>query len=297
MSRWIFAVLVCVGLLTACSKAELIYDNADWLAYRWVDKLLDAEGGQPARWRALFADVLEQHRHELLPDVVALLHGLAVQTDHGLTRDGLNCLWQSAERVIRAHGVLFVSPGVEVLGDVSANQVGHLGIAFDERIAEYRETYLQEDHAARQTARVDRFLERIEYWTGELTTQQARVVGEAVRRMPDLATGWLAYRAQQQQRLLQLLRETRDRQALAAFLRAWWVERADRDPLLVQHFELTRVATIDLLVDLHAGLDATQRRDLTGKIASLRDDLSDAVGDPERVGVVAREQPLCAQTL
>lgn len=288
------AVLFIV-LLGACSRTELLYNNVDWLAYRWVDGLLDANGTQPERWKLVFATVHEQHRRELLPDVIALLDGLSIQAERGLADDGLRCLWNNGEHLFHAHGRLFVAPGVGVLGDVSTAQVDHLEAAFAERIAEYHETYLQADEAERSEARIERFVERIEFWTGSLNTAQTRMVAAAVQRMPDVARGWLAYREQQQRQLVQLLRSSPDDAALSRFLNAWWVEQQGRDPLLEQRFAEVRDATLGLLVSLDRSLDSAQREHLRRKVASLRDDLRDAAAKGGGLRVAARVEPVCTQ--
>ena len=196
------------------SIAELVYRNADWLAYRWADGLLDADQAQSEQWPALFEQILQEHRRELLPQVVALLQQTSKLAERGLSTEDLDCLWQGANRLIDTHARLVVPTAAQVLSGISAAQVEHLRAELDERNAEYHEDYLDPDPGEREAARVERFTERVERWTGELSTEQARLVEAAVQRMPDVAGEWLRYRERQQQHLLAMLREDRGMQAL-----------------------------------------------------------------------------------
>lgn len=286
MIRMIAVTLLCAAVLTACSRTEFLYDNADWFVYRWVDGLLDADDTQRERWQVLFGDVLEQHRQTLLPDVVALLHGFAVQAEQGLSQRALQCLWRDTDRLLEAHAELAVAPGARVLDGLSMAQVEHMQAAFDDRIDEYRDKYLQADPEVRVDERVQRFVDRIEYWTGDLDDAQRQRVDEAVRRMPDIAGTWLDYRTQQQQQLLSVLRDAPTRDRIEQQLRAWWVEQSGRDSTLTRDIEQVRLATIRLLVALDAQLHPRQRRHLLREISSLRDDLA-AAGDVERMPQLA----------
>lgn len=266
-------LISCLIALSACSRTELVYRNADWLAYRWVDRLLDADQAQSEQWPLLFDRVLQEHRRELLPQVVALLQQSSNRAGRGLSAGDLNCLWRDANHLIETHARLIVPTATQVLSGISATQIEHLRTELDARNTEYREAYLDPDAGKREEARVERFTERIERWTGELSTAQTHLVEAAVRRMPDIAGEWLRYRETQQQRLLAMLREDKP-QALEKFLVSWWVDQADREPVLVTAYPRLREGWIDMLAALDSTLDKDQRAHLLATIGDLRDDLA-----------------------
>ena len=284
-------------MLSACSRTELVYRNADWLAYRWVDGLLDADQAQSDQWPLLFERVMEEHRRELLPQVVALLNQASQQADRGLSADRLDCLWQGADRLMETHGRMIVPAATQVLSGISAEQVEHLRAELNERNAEYRENYLHPDPVEREEARIGRFTERVERWTGELTTEQARLVDVAVRRLPDIAGDWLAYRERQQQRLLDLLNAGAAPQTLEAFLIAWWVEAADRDPGLVNDFQRLRDGWIRMLAELDTTLDEQQRAHLLESVVDLRDDLAGELDEGFNVASLSGSGLVCSTSL
>ena len=284
-------------VLSGCSRTELVYRNADWLAYRWADRLLDADQTQSAQWPPLFERVMQEHRRELLPQVVALLDEASALADRGLTADSLDCLWQGADRLIGAHARLIVPAAAQVLGGISAAQIEHLRTALNDRNVEYREAYLLPDLREREVARIERFARRVERWTGELSTEQARLVEAAVLRMPDIAGDWLRYRERQQQRLLALLREDPGPRVLEGFLVAWWLERADREPALIDAYRRSRDGWIQMLAALDDTLDEQQRARLQVGIAELRDDLADELDDEVSVASLAPADPSCSASL
>ena len=292
----LFRVLLIVAFVAAsgCSRTELVYRNADWLAYRWVDRLLDADRAQSERWSRLFDQLLQEHRRGLLPQVVALLQDASLHSERGFTTDRLACLWQGGRRLIEAHARLAIPTAVEVLDGISDAQIEHLRGELDERNAAYREDYLQQDPDEREAARIDRFTQRIERWTGPLSTEQLRLVEASVRGMPDIADDWLGYREDRQARLLALLRQGGNRQQIENFLVDWWVDQADRRPGLVDAYLRLRVDWIEMLAALDRTLDDAQRARLRDRITGLHDDLAGEMDSGIDVSSLARIYPACS---
>jgi hypothetical protein len=269
--RWVTIALLV--LLAGCSRTELLYGNADWLAERWVNELIDASAEQQESWRGVFRLAMVEHQRRLLPEVVVLLRRLEADAATGLEADGLRCWVEAADAVYRRHASWAVPAAVAVLRDLTLQQVDHLAAELGRRNEEYRETYLPEDPVARERNRVERYIERIEHWTGALSTGQLRLVQMAVGRMPDLAGHWLDYRRQQQERLLGLLRDRPGEAALQRFLADWWIDFADRPPELVGQAERVREAWLVLIVTLDETLDAAQRATVLDNLTDLREDL------------------------
>ena len=279
--------------MTGCSRTELLYDNADWLAQRWASALVDASDVQNAAWRDPFRQAVAEHRREILPGIVILLRQLEAEIDQGLQADRLHCLAEAAERLYRQHAVLAVRLGARVLRDLSPQQTAHLETELHERNRDYRDDYLDPDLAQREHERVARYLERIERWTGDLATDQIRLVERAVRDLPDLAGDWLAYREQQQRRLLALLRGAPDPSTLQQFLAAWWIDLGHRPPALVQKTQQVRRGSIGLLVALDAMLAAEQRAKFLDKVRELREDLENAAGVERPVQLARWDSGAC----
>ncbi|MCG6967583.1 MAG: DUF6279 family lipoprotein [Chromatiaceae bacterium] len=274
--------ILALVLLAGCSRTELLYDNADWLAERWASDLMDASDAQQDSWREMFRLAMDEHRRELLPAVINLLRAMEASSAKGLSADELTCWIEAADRAYRAHAEWAVPRAAAVLLDISPQQADHLAAELEKRNQAYREDYLDEDPARRERDRIERYIERTERWTGELSTGQLRLVEKAVGDMPDVAGDWLEYRAQQQQRLLALLRQGADEQTLRRFLVDWWVDFDDLPVGLEHKIEQVRHASVGLVLALDETLTDEQRAGFLEKVRDMREDLEAVPGNVER---------------
>jgi hypothetical protein len=268
--------MLCVLLLVAligCSRTEIAYRNADWLVARWAAGLLDPETAQASAWEGVLERAMQTHQRDLLPGVVTLLQSAEAAAQDGLDRHELTCWADLLEQAYQAHARWALAPAVEVLADISPGQVEHLAAELRERNRDYREDYLDEDLERRRQQRLERYTDRIQGWTGDLSDEQLRLLRQAVSAMPDLSGPWLAYREERQQELLALLRAQADRATLEDYLDAWWVRLDERPDTLVRDADRLRLASLELVLRLDATLSAAQRASFTGRLAELREAL------------------------
>ena len=252
------------------------------MALKWVEGLVEADARQTDAWAEDFAAVLEQHRGEQLPALLAWLDDAAAAAEAGLSEDTIACLRDQAGGLIEDHARLIVPVAVRVLTDLSPRQVDGLVQQMNERNQEYREDYLDADARERESRRTERYLERVERWTGRLTDQQRQLVEHSVQGLPDAAGPWLDYREQQQQRLLSLLRTNAPDDELADYLTRWWADLADRPGVLVDAAGRIETGTRELLVTLDAALSDRQRTKVVKRLRGLHRDLSRAA-QPDRL--------------
>lgn len=260
-------------LLTGCSSNQLLYRNADWLLTRWVGGMLDASSAQREDWQVLMERVMADHRRDLAPRLVVLLSTLASNAERGFSADELTCWAEQMHSVYRAHAARAVVPASIILSEISPGQVEHLAAQLEEQNAEFRDRYLDPDLRQRTQARTERYLERITYFTGELSAAQIELVENNVSAIRDVTPAWLAYREAQQARLLELLRGRADRSRLQTFLTAWWVQSAGRPAALVDQMDNARTAIVAMLLELQQTLTSKQARHLVDELRDLRDDL------------------------
>jgi hypothetical protein len=269
-------LLLAAVMLGACSRAELLYDNADWLIYRWATDLVDADNAQKAVWRGRFETLLDEHREQLLPRVVAWLNEIERQAGRGLDAQRLNCLIEQTDALYKDHARLVVPLAVDILEALSPQQQDHLAQRLAERNDEYAEEYLDPDPDTRRALRIERYIERVERWTGTLTAAQRTTMAQAIERMPDTAAPWFAYRRAQQGRLLGLLRNGAPRDELSGFLQDWWVDLDDRPAALVAASDAVKRTSLVLALQIDAELDNAQRAHLVARVEELSGDLQSA---------------------
>jgi hypothetical protein len=275
--RWLWLIVPAVVLLGACSRAELVYENADWLTYRWASNLVDANAEQRAVWRDRFEALLDVHREQLLPDVVSLLQRMEDEARRGLSDQQLECLLADTDQLYRDHARLAIPLAVDVLADLSPDQIDHLARELAERNSDYQEKYLSADPEERRTERVERYVKRIERWTGPLDDAQQRLVQDAIVAMPETAATWFDYRLAQQQEMLRLLRDGAGKPELQAFLTAWWVDFAGMPANLSDDALDVRRRSITLAIAVDGALDPVQRARFIDRVADIRSDLGNVM--------------------
>ncbi len=278
--RPLLVLTTCALLLIGCSRTELVYRNADWLIASWADGQLDLSRAQQRAWEPQLEAALERHRSEELPRLAAWLRMAEQGAAQGLGTDRVSCLADRAEALYERHARLAVQLALPLLKDLGPEQVAHLRRQMQERNAEYRADYLSGSLGEQDAARVERYRERIERWTGRLNPEQREMVAGSSRALPNLAALWLAYREDRQAGLLALLDAGAPAQDLRAYLVGWWVDLAGRPPALAGASQQARSETLALLARLDTSLTPTQRRTLKERLGRLRRELQGLAGEP-----------------
>jgi hypothetical protein len=266
----ISSVVVLLAMLFGCSRTALLYDNADWMAMRWTASLLDADAEQEAAWRQLFDEVAARHRTERLPEVIGLLNAFENQAESGIRQPAFDCWLESVDAAYRSHAALIVPVAATVLGDIRPEQIDHLERELAERVDESREERLFADPVEQFEARVERYIERIERWTGNLEDSQSQLVKQVVAGLPDISGTWLDYRQSRHEQLLSLLRAAASDEQLRSYLQAWWVTLDDRPAALTAGMNGLREGMLELMTRLDSSLTSRQRETLLENIQDIR---------------------------
>jgi len=268
----LIALLALLG--SACSRTDLAYRNADWLLEYYARQTVAASATQRDRWQPVLASTLQQHREQELPLIIAYLDLAERVVGAPDSAGGAACLLDGALFLARRHARLAVDLAVPLLADLDAAQVAHLADYLADSQDDATRRYLDPDPQRRERERQQRFIERIEAWTGRLDDSQRQRVYGALGRMPDLSAAWLAYRARQTDTLLAMLRAGSSATALRAYLSDWWVERQDRSAEYRQGWEHARHEFVLLLDGLGTTLSEQQRARVEQRLRQLRADLA-----------------------
>lgn len=273
MMRLVFTLFL-TGLVIACSRAQLAYENADWLLERYAGRTIDISAVQREHWRPLLTRTLQQHRSNELPHILAYLD----LADRVISRTDpaadAACLVDGALVIADQHARLAVELALPLLTDLDAAQVNHLVEYMEKREQKLVRRYLDPDREIREDNRQTRFIERIETWTGSLNDDQRQLAADALKKIPDLTPAWLAYRSQQTARLLQLLEASADAQILEQYLYGWWVAWDGRPDTYTQQWRLAKAEFINFLNRLGSTLTDRQRKKVQKRLGTLRTDLA-----------------------
>ena len=200
------AVIAMLAVMaTACSRVEFAYRNADWLLDYYAWQTVSINETQRDYWQPLLQATLQRHRDEELPLVIAWLDlaGRIIREADGTP--GAACLVDGALLLSRRHARLAVDLSVPLLVDLDATQIRHLAGYMTQRQQDAIKRYLDPDPEKRKASRRERFLDRVEHWTGKLNDGQRKQIRDALERIPDLSPSWLTHRAEQTDTLLAML--------------------------------------------------------------------------------------------
>ncbi len=286
----VIAVLIATG--AACSRTEFAYRNGDRLLGYYAWKAVAANSAQRDRWRPLLETTLQRHREQELPLVIAYLDLAAGSVGESGAGADAACLVDAAGLLYQRHAQLAVQLAVPLLAGLDATQVSHLAEYTAKRQQDAARRYLDPDLQQRQTAREQRFIERIEEWTGRLNDSQRQQIRDAVERIPDLSAPWLAYRAQQTDKLLSMLEAGADAPTLRAYLTDWWVQLDGQSADYRQRWRTARQGFVQLLDGLTTTLTARQRATFLDRLGEVRADLASFVA-PEHQRASLPAFPAC----
>ncbi|MGB5439645.1 MAG: DUF6279 family lipoprotein [Gammaproteobacteria bacterium] len=261
-------------LISACSRADFAYRNADWLLEYYAWRSVRINEAQRDYWQPLMQATLQRHREEELPLVIAWLDlsGRFIrETD---AAPGAGCLVDGALLLAERHARLAVELSAPLLADLDATQISHLAGYTTQRQQDAVKRYLDPDPEKRKVLRQQRFLDRIEHWTGKLNDSQRKQVRDAVARIPDLSASWLAHRARQTDTLLAMLGTGASAADLQKYLDEWWVQREGTSAETLRQWRIARDEFVQLMDELATTLTRRQRARIEDRIEELRADLA-----------------------
>lgn len=281
LARALLAALVAT-LAVACSSATRVaYNNAPLAAAWVVDDWFDLHDGQRDWVKERFARLLAWHRASELPAYERLLQDTAARAASRLSEE-------DARRVhgeMRALYYRVVRKAIPDMADfllqVHPEQIGFLERKFAEDNARVVKESLKGTPKERLEARVKRYTDRVEDWTGKLSAAQRDLVRARVSAMEDLTEEWLGDRRFRQAETIALLRARPAREAMIASLTRILVDSDSwRRPEYVARLK-ARDAQVFAMI---AALDATLTPEQRGK---LQRRLSDYAADAAYLAVAS----------
>lgn len=231
--RIIGALILALGLLSACSALRLGYSQGPELAYWWLDGYVDFNKNQTPKVREALTSWFKWNRSTQLPDYAALLAKAEVQLASNVT-PAQACQWFDDVSTRFDVALERALPDLaDMVLSATPEQLVHLEKRFAKRNKETLDDYAQPTAEARQKAAVKRSVERAESIYGKLDDSQKDRVAAAVAASPFDADLWLAERKARQQDVLQtvrrLLSEKASNEQAQAAVRVL-VERTRRSP-------------------------------------------------------------------
>jgi len=237
----VLSLALLLSLLSGCATfGRLGYETLPiWMMWR-VQSYLDLEG-EPKALARRHLDALHQwHQSTQLVPLLAMVRKARQQVEAGrysatLFRETRESLGEGLEPVLDQ-----AAPKIaEVALLLEASQIARMRREFDKDNEKLRRERLQGSATERAEARTKRYIERTEFFLGDLSTAQRQLIRERSSRWPPVEQHWYEQRLARQQELLALLERLRTErpapQVASRLMRAHlnrylqWREGSERD--------------------------------------------------------------------
>lgn len=279
--RLTLLLLLCAGLLTACSTTRLAYNQSHWLVSWQLGGYLELGWGQRGQLRDEFRELRAWHRATQLDVYAEDLHWLAEHIENrDFDREDLE------EAIARANRHV-----ATLVGRALPHAVAVLRSMSDAQIADLRARLsadLEDELAKREKMDIEQWRERISEdmvealreWAGPLEADQRARIARWARQRQARPGMWRAQRKAAMEEAFGLLKHRNDEDFVAR-VEAFVAERAERRPAeLREAAAAEREAWKALMLDLEAGMRPRQR-------AHLVEALRGYARDAERLAAAA----------
>ncbi len=285
-ARRCLLLAVLVGLLTGCSRVQLVYNQLDWLLPYYLETYIDLSDEQGAYLERQVGALLTWHCSTQVTAYADLLR--EANTDFQRGRMSPERLENYSARVESYWRQLMrqVSPTIAgLLLDASDEQLEEFFDEFqrrnDEWLAEFRkksDRELHEDYRRLMTKELER-------WFGPLSPTQQQAVMEWIERLVPLAEEGFKMRQRWQARLSELLGQREDVSVFQAGITELLVNPAVvRPPVYQARLEYNHRTTIDLVHEVGTELTEAQRQHLAHQTSSIAWDLEQLACEKQASG-------------
>ena len=202
----LYAPLVATAIAVAgCSMARFGYEVLPTWIHWQAERHLDLDEEQRTLLGRRVEELHQWHQRTQLPRYAGFLREVESKVESGVDADDL-ARWR--DRVADAWEPIAerMAPGVAELAlTLRPAQVERLRQRLDESTAKSREKMLPDGDAARARARLDRVVDRAEFFLGGLGRAQLRELKPAVDVLPPVEEDWIVEREARNRRLVALL--------------------------------------------------------------------------------------------
>lgn len=260
--------IVLASLTLAGCATTLLYNHADWLVARQLDRYFDLSAPQKAFVYARLNSILDHHRHEALPRYETVLQQAGARIQRGLTADDLNWAFAQYDQLRSDLFARFVPDGAEFVGLVEKPQLSQLRKGLQQRLAQ-EEELLRDGLHARLTTRTKRIVTLAKDWLGSLSHSQEQEIIRLAMDLPDILPAWYAHQMRRNEQLIEILETRHDRHAVDR-LYEWLVEQEKHaDPQFLVTAKHLRERITELVIALDGLATSEQRRHALTKLDDL----------------------------
>lgn len=245
-----------VALAAGCSTVRVLYDHAD-IYLKWkASSYLALDGADAAELGRRVDDLLAWHRAQALPQYAALAEEAGRRLARGLSQEDLVWGYDAAMAQARESARAAAERIAPLLDRLTPAQVAYLERQLAEDNRRFAHEYLRGGESERRRRRIERNVERLEDWVGELSESQFERVARYSERAPLLEELRDRDRKRLQARFLAIVRAGAARERLPDVAAHW---DREREPAYAAAYQAARREYFAMLLDVERSLTTEQR--------------------------------------
>ena len=276
MKKSLCLILAIALLISGCNMVNLIYRNADWYLQHKINGYTSFNAQQKKIITQEVSDYMNWHRKKALPEYITFLQNLngAAQYDGRLSSGEIARLREQVLELYKMTLAPAIRPTAEILSSLDDGQIRELEKSLSEENQKQIHEQLDVSRDDYLDKRADRTVHFLEWLAGNLNKAQEQKVREMSRRLPFVSDIYIRQRVANQGRLISLLNEHAGTEQISAFLSLWILTpEATRSPQQQHAVETFKLASDDMIADIHGMLTARQKDHIHKTISSYIDDM------------------------
>jgi len=272
------------GCLAACSAIKLAYNNLPEVSYWWLDSYVDFDSTQTPRVRDSLIQLLEWHRQNELPKVVALLRQTRTLAGDDVTPAQACELVDSIQARLVALAERAVPATAELALTLDDAQLAHLERKYARVNADYGKEWIALSPKDQREKRYEQFLDRSEDFYGRLDPAQRDLLRRQISESSFDPREIDANRKSRQQEILALLRRLHSGKAepaeAQAALLAYVRHVAEPTGPARERRQALQEESCRNIAELHNRTTAAQRTRAQQRLQGYADDLRELTAAP-----------------
>lgn len=288
-SMKLFFLLAALLLLPGCSAIKIVYNQADSVAAWRADDYFDLNSTQKEALRVQLVRFHAWHRASQLADYAALLESVQRRIHAGVSTDDVSWAVDAVKARYRTLVLHAYPDAARLLATLSDQQVEAARRRFDKDNRKYAKEYgIGAPLDEQRRLRAQRTLERIEHWTGPLTTAQETRLREMSRALPLIADLRQQDRMRRQREFLALLAERKHVETFAPKLRDWLLGwEHGRSPEYEARLARFVEASAQIYVEAFGLLTVEQRNHVASRLTRYMTAFRELAQEPTRTAQAA----------
>jgi hypothetical protein len=228
--------MLMTALLTGCSSASLVYNNADWLVRGKIDDYFSLSGSQKQQLKSNIDSILQWHRQQELAKYSDLLNQFTQQYANGLSREELDLFFDKASsariRLVEAS----IPATSQFLSTISIKQINYYDQVLLKKSVK-RAKELDNSPNEYKEENFTRFIENMEDWFGDFDKSQIKKMRIISDARPDNRQHWFDQSKLKHKKFIELLRSHPSKAIIEQYLYDRFVALKRTD---VQEQDMTR---------------------------------------------------------